>query len=279
MQSNTLRSVTLALLMIASVLVPLADVSFEPPEMMEDKVALEAPPVPCLGADACRGTDAGNTYATSIDITSDFDWTGQNETNTYYGTHTATNYYPYDQDAGNDFFTIDTPAGYGVEVTMSWNATSGATYPDAYAHRVSFGPTSAMGYSYSTSATYGGAWGYCYYSAGYSFTMNTEVGNAGGANYCYWADSSFYSNTPQYVESFPIDLAGEEMMIIANCYYCYMNGNNDYTLEVTVFPADGGAAGDALQEITNVILDMPDVPYSWSIRQIASHSMELILLM
>ena len=97
MQSNTLRSVTLALLMIASVLVPLADVSFEPPEMMEDKVALEAPPVPCLGADACRGTDAGNTYATSIDITSDFDWTGQNETNTYYGTHTATNYYPYDQ--------------------------------------------------------------------------------------------------------------------------------------------------------------------------------------
>ena len=250
--------------MIASVLVPLADVSFEPPEMMEDKVALEAPPVPCLGADACRGTDAGNTYATSIDITSDFDWTGQNETNTYYGTHTATSYYPYDQDAGNDFFTIDTPAGYGVEVTMSWNATSGATYPDAYAHRVSFGPTSAMGYSYGTSTAYGGAWGYCYYSAGYSFTMNTEVGNAGGASYCYWADSSFYSSYPQYVESFPIDLAGEEMMIIANCYYCYMNGNNDYTLEVTVFPADGGAAGDATQDVVDVILDMPDSPSMWS---------------
>ena len=92
MQSNTLRSVTLALLMIASVMVPLADISSEPPEMMEERVALEAPPVPCLGNDACRGTDAGNTYATAIDISNDFDWNGANETNTYWGSMTATSY-------------------------------------------------------------------------------------------------------------------------------------------------------------------------------------------
>ena len=84
MQSNTLRSVTLALLMIASVMVPLADISNQPPEMMEERVALEAPPSPCLGNDACRGTDAGNTYATAINVTTDFDWNGVNETNNYY---------------------------------------------------------------------------------------------------------------------------------------------------------------------------------------------------
>jgi len=265
MQSNTLRSVTLALLMIASVMVPLADISSQPPEMMEERVALEAPPVPCLGHDACRGTDAGNTYATGIDITSDFDWTGVNETYTYYGDHSAASYYPYDQDSGNDFFIIDLPAGYGVEATMSWNGT-GSTYPDAYAHRLSFGPTSAMGYSYGTSADYGGAYGYCYYSTGYSFTMNTQVGNAGGASYCYWASNyASYTGLPQYKE-FPMDLAGEEIMVMANCYYCGTSYASipEYTLEITVFPADGGQYGDAVQDVTDVILDMPDVPYSWS---------------
>ena len=122
MQSNTLRSVTLALLMIASVMVPLADISSEPPEMMEERVALEAPPVPCLGNDACRGTDAGNTYATSMNITSDFDWTGVNETNTYWGSMTATGY-SSTSDNNNDMFLIDAPAGYGVMATISWNGT------------------------------------------------------------------------------------------------------------------------------------------------------------
>ena len=249
--------------MIASVMVPLADINIEPPEMMDEKIALEAPPSPCMGNDACRGTDAGNTYATSIDLTSDFDWTGLNETNTYYGTHTATSYYPYDQDAGNDFYAIDAPAGYGIEASISWNAT-GVSFYDNYAHRLSFGPTSAAGYSYSTNADYGGAYGYCYYSTGYSFTMNTEAGCVEGATYGSWASSSFYAGTPQYIPSFPLDLGGDEMLIIANCYYCYTNGNFEYTLEITVFPADAGAAGDSTQDILNVILDMPDYPSSWN---------------
>ena len=132
--------------MIASVLVPLADVSFEPPEMMEERVALEAPPSPCLGHDACRGADAGNTYATSIDITSDFDWTGVNETNLYYGSMTATGY-SVTLDSNNDMFLIDPPAGYGVEATISWNGTGAGTY-DNYGYRLSMGPTSMVGYSY-----------------------------------------------------------------------------------------------------------------------------------
>jgi hypothetical protein len=45
--------------------------------------------------------------------------------------------------------------------------------------------------------------------------------------------------------------------------YYYAN-NLEYQLEVTVFPADGGLPGDATQDITSVILDMPDEPFSWS---------------
>ena len=258
MQSNTLRSVTLALLMIASALVPLADISFETPEMKEDRIALEAPPSPCMGNDACRGTDAGNTFATAIDVTNDFDWTGVNETNTYYGSMAATGYSSTSDD-NNDFFVVDAPAGYGVHATISWNGTGMGTY-DNYAYRLALGPTSALGYYYYPTSNYGGSWGYCYYSLGYSISMSTEEGNAGGANYCYFA-SSTYAN----FVSFPHDLSGDPMMVIASCYYCYYYTNNmDYTLDITVFPADGGQAGDATQDVLNVILDMPDDPFSWS---------------
>ena len=258
MQSNTLRSVTLALLMIASVMVPLADINIEPPEMMDEKIALEAPPSPCLGNDACRGTDAGNTYATGIDLTNDFDWTGVNETNTYFGSMAATGY-SSTSDANNDFFIIDAPAGYGVYATISWNGTGMGTY-DNYAYRLAMGPTSALGYYYYPTSSYGGSWGYCYYSTGYEMSMSTDEGNAGGANYCNFAASS-YAN---YV-SFPHDLAGDPMMVIASCYYCYYYAsNNEYQLDITVFPADGGQAGDATQDILDVILDMPDSPSSWS---------------
>ena len=164
MQSNTLRSVTLALLMIASVMVPLADIHSEPPEMMEARGALEAPPVPCLGNDACRGTDAGNTYATSINITSDFDWTGVNETNTYYGSMTATGY-SSTSDNNNDMFLIDAPYGYGVMATISWNGTGAGTY-DNYGYRLAMGGSSMLGWS-TGPYSYGYAWAYMYYSTAY----------------------------------------------------------------------------------------------------------------
>ena len=218
MQSNTLRSVTLALLMIASVLVPLADIHSEPPEMMEERVALEAPPVPCLGNDACRGTDAGNTFATAINVTTDFDWNGANETNTYWGSMAATGY-SSTSDNNNDFFIVDVPAGYGVEATLSWNGTGAGTY-DNYAYRLAMGPTSAAGWSYGTSASYGGSYGYCYYSSSYELSMNTQVGEVTTSNppYCYFASSSYYENLPQYWSA-PMDLAGDPIMVMASCYY------------------------------------------------------------
>ncbi len=253
MQSNTLRSVTLALLMIASVMVPLADISSEPPEMMEERVALEAPPVPCLGHDACRGTDAGNTYATSINITSDFDWTGVNETNTYWGSMTATGY-SSTSDNNNDMFLIDAPAGYGVMATISWNGTGAGIY-DTYGYRLAMGGTSLLGWS-TGPYSYGYAWAYAYYSTGYEMMMSTS-GESSGANYVNTASPTYAHANP-----FPSDLQGEPMMVLANCYYCYYYANNlEYQLEITVFPADGGLPGDATQDITNVILDMPDEPF------------------
>ena len=76
MQSNTLRSVTLALLMIASVMVPFADIHSAPSELMDEKVAMDTLPTPCGGYDACLGTDAGNIFSTSANITDFFDWDG-----------------------------------------------------------------------------------------------------------------------------------------------------------------------------------------------------------
>ena len=205
MQSNTLRSVTLALLMIASVMVPLADIHSEPPEMMEERVALEAPPVPCMGNDACRGTDAGNTYSTSMNITSDFDWTGVNETNTYYGSMTATGY-SSTSDNNNDMFLIDAPYGYGVMATISWNGTGAGTY-DNYGYRLAMGGSSMLGWS-TGPYTYGYAWAYMYYSTAYEMTMSTSGENS-GANYMYTASPTYAHANP-----FPADLSGEPLSLI-----------------------------------------------------------------
>ena len=76
-----------------------------------------------------------------------------------------------------------------------------------------------------------------------------------------------YVASPSYAHAnpFPADLAGEPMMVLVNCYYCYMIGTNlEYQLDVTVYPADGGLPGDATQDITSTILDMPDSPSMWS---------------
>ena len=231
--------------MIASVMVPLADIISEPPEMMDDRVALEAPPIPCLGHDACRGSDAGNTYATSVDITSDFDWTGINETNTYYGSMIAVGTTYSADDNYNDFFLIDSPGGYGVEAIVSWN-TTGSTY-DGRAYRVFMGGTSMLGYSTST-YSYGYSWGYAhngYGNMGDSAGMSTS-GNA-GSQYFYEASPSY-----PHAKEFPINLGNEEMMVGVMCYYCgtmYVN-TLDYQVDITVFPADNGVYGDNVQAVS-----------------------------
>ena len=251
MQSNTLRSVCLALLMIASVFVPLADLPSERSELSDERVAFEAPPVPCLGNDACRGTDSGNTYATAINLTGDFDWTGVDETNVYYGDHLGAPAYGYADDLSNDMFIIDPPAGYGVSAKLTWNhSTPGSyLYSESYAYYLYMGSEDMLGYTYTDTSTYGKSWAYCYRSDVGELQMSTEnwemyEGNyAGGTGYCYKPTSDYYSTFTDV----PHDLAGEPMMVGVYCNQCFNNAYQDYALEITVFAGDAGAPGDTTQ--------------------------------
>ena len=228
--------------MIASIALPMLDAQMEPPELRDTEVKKEGTinGGQCSGHDACRGTDAGRYYSTAINLTSDFDFDGTNETNVYFGSHSNTAY-DYQSAAAVDMFIVDTPPGYGVTATLSWNHTGQGTY-DNYAHRLAIGPTSALGYYYYPTSTYGGSWGYCYYSTTGSLSMSTEVGEVTTTNppYCYFTTSSYENHV-----DFPHDLAGDPMMLIANCYYCYYYaGNDEYQLEITVWPGDAGLPGD-----------------------------------
>ena len=256
MNDNAPRSICLAILMIASIAVPLFDAHSEPPELRDTPVKMEGTinGGSCTGHDACRGTDAGNTYATAINLTNDFDWDGTNETNVYFGSHSAATGYSSTSDNNNDFFIVDAPPGYGVTATVTWNHTGGGTY-DNYAYRLHIGPTGMVGWSYNPSSSYGGSWGYCYYSTTGELSMSTEVGEVTTTNppYCYFTTSS-YDN---YV-TWPHDLAGDPMMIGVNCYYCYYATTvDDYQLEVSVWPGDAGLPGDQVQPLTGApILEM-----------------------
>ena len=248
MNENAPRSICLAILMIASIALPMLDAQMEPPELRDTEVKKEGTinGGQCSGHDACRGTDAGRYYSTAINLTSDFDFDGTNETNVYFGSHSNTAY-DYQSAAAVDMFIVDTPPGYGVTATLSWNHTGQGTY-DNYAHRLAIGPTSALGYYYYPTSTYGGSWGYCYYSTTGSLSMSTEVGEVTTTNppYCYFTTSSYENHV-----DFPHDLAGDPMMIIANCYYCYYYaGNDEYQLEITVWPGDAGLPGDQVQALT-----------------------------
>ena len=268
MNENAPRSICLAILMIASIALPLLDAQTEPPELRDSKDKMEIiNGGACTGHDACRGTDAGNTFATAIDLTGDFDWTGGNETNVYFGDHSAATAYSSISPNNNDFYIIDTPPGYGVTATMSWNHTGQGSYiyPETYAFRLHMGPESMLGYYYADNSNYGGAWAYCYYSNMGLLSMTTEnwemyEGNPNtGTGYCNKATSSTYST---YTEV-PHDLAGETMMIGAGCYYCYQNTYQDYQLEITVWPGDAGLPGDQVQPLTGAPLLEIGGGYYW----------------
>ena len=249
MNDNAPRSICLAILMIASIAVPLFDAHSEPPELRDTPVKMEGTinGGSCTGHDACRGTDAGNTYATAINLTSDFDFDGTNETNIYFGSHPTATAYSSTSDTTNDFFIVDAPPGYGVTATLTWNHSGQGSYifAETYAYRLHMGPTAMLGDFYTDSSSYGGAWAYCYYSHMGELKMTTEdwemyEGNPStGTGYCNKASSSYttYTDTPH-------DLAGETMMIGVSCYYCYQNSYDDYQLEITVWPGDAGLPGD-----------------------------------
>ena len=200
----------------------------------------------CQGPDACRGTDAGNTLATHHNLTDDFSWTGE-ETITYYGDASNATSFSSLSDDNADGYILDLPVGYGYTVELSWNH-SGASFYENYAFMLSLGPGDGAVSSY-----YSGTWGYAYYSLTGEITMGTD-GTMEGNTYGAW----YYADPP-------FDLVGEASVIFITCYYCYQTGvASDYTMNITVWTGDGGLRGDVTSPQYNVLLDMPDDPFSWS---------------
>ena len=200
----------------------------------------------CQGPDACRGTDAGNTLATHHNLTDDFSWTGE-ETISYYGDASAATSFSSLSDDNADGYLLDLPVGYGYTVELTWNH-SGVDFYENYAFMLSLGPGDGSVASY-----YSGTWGYAYYSLTGEITMGTD-GTMEGNTYGAW----YYADPPFHV-------GGDSSVILITCYYCYQSGvASDYTMNITVWTGDGGLQGDVTTPQYNLLLDMPDDPFSWS---------------
>ena len=206
--------------MIVSVCLPMLGALDAPAEL--DRAGERSETIAnCQGNDACRGTDAGNTFATHHNLTDDFSWTGD-ETITYYGEMNAS-VYSSTGTTNNDGYILDLPVGYGFTAELSWNHT-GSGWNDDNAFLLALGPGDGGMTSY-----YVGDWGYHYNSAtGGPITMGTD-GTMDGGLYGGWYDAD-----P------PIDLVGDSAVIWIWCYQCYNAGiTQEYTLNISVWTGDG----------------------------------------
>ena len=236
MNENATRSVNLTMLMIVSVCLPMMgafDAPFEP-ELDRAAQKSETAPQPgdadCYGYDACRGVDAGNSAATAIDLTSDFSFAGE-EMNTYWGsTPNVTSYSSgASSDEHNDVYSIDLPPGYGFSVEVDWNVTGASM--EAYAYSIGIGSADSMTWQAWAGS---GSWGRNYYSTTGDIAISSDGNDTNSGSYTYW-----YDETP------PVDVMGDEVLAWVWCYYCYYSGvAQDYQMNITIFPADGGVKGD-----------------------------------
>ncbi len=244
MNKQTTRSLSLALLMIAAAFLPLLSAQIDPAELQENRDSAYAPPSPCLGADACRGYDSGVSPTDQINLTEDFDWIDGPETNSYTGQINASGY-AYNTEDGTDVYKIDMKPGYGVTMELSWYNGS------SFSFMGSIGYLGEVTASWSSGAMYG------YNSQNSnpdSITFSTSADPGCDAAYTYGACDTNW------------DLMGEVISLGVSCYYCSstLANNPDYTMNITVYPADGGAAGDTETPMMNPLLSMPDEPSSWS---------------
>ena len=237
------------MLMIVSFCLPMLGALDAPAALADDK-SRDNVPSPCLGADACRGVDAGVVYDDAIDLTEDFSFGYSNETISYTGEMNATGY-SSSADTNNDMYIIDMEPGFGMTVNISWNGT-GSTY-DSRAYIV------AVGYADEVASYSSGTFAYDYdYSNGINFVSVST----------YDGQSPLSSSGYNYVD-FPIDVMGDELAIWVWCYYCgtSYSSNLNYTMNVTTWYGDGGTPGDQMPETLDILLDMPDVPFSWSYQE------------
>ena len=244
MNKQTTRSISLALLMIAAAFLPLLSAQIDPAELQNSRDSAYAPPSPCQGADACRGYDAGVSPADQINLTEDFDWGDGPETNSYTGEINVSGY-AYNTEEGRDVFQLDMEPGYGVTMEISWNGSS----------------------QYMFMGAIGEVDGMLYWSSGYMYAYNAAAGGNSislSTSADPGCDASSTGGTIGCGSD--VDLLGGLVALQVACYYCSstLSNNPDYTLNVTVFPADGGAAGDVETPMMNPLLSMPDEPFSWS---------------
>ena len=220
MRNEITRTILLALMMITTAILPLIDTADDRTELRDDRLRMEAAPSPCMGADACRGTDAGIGLSGSMDITADFEFGDGPESVEYWNSMQATGY-SSSSDNNIDTFLIDMEPGYGVRYTLTWNTTS--SFYSNYAYMAAYGPTSMSSY-------YTNGWGYCYYST----AGQTGIGSDGTCIGDYTSGGGVSR-----------DLNGAEVLLWVWCYYCgYSPQIPDYNMNITVFPSDNGFAGD-----------------------------------
>ena len=254
MNENANRSVNLTMLMIVSVCLPMLGAFDAPVELEQEPVRDESPPSPCAGADACRGTDAGMTESTAMNISDDFTWPDGNETNSYYGYMEAdgsSTGYCFNCDSNIDVYHIDMEPGYGLTVDITWNYT-GVHSMEAYSYMV------ALGWSNEITSYYQGSWGYDYYSPTGHIQTSSFEGDTSVGTYGY-----------EYVD-FPVDTVGDTVAVYVWCYYCnysYYNINNlEYGMNITTWVGDGGVPGDEVTPMLNPLLDMPNDGW-WSYKE------------
>jgi len=242
MNKQTTRSLSLALLMIAAAFLPLLSAQIDPVELQDNRDSKYTPPSPCAGADACRGTDAGGTVSDRMNLTDDFDFTDGPETNSYPGSVYSSVFCYTDPDC-MDYYHVNLQPGYGISVTVSWN-TSGASLEQYNAFLT-------LGEGASLSNYYTNSWYYRYYST----TGQIQAGTDGVCQGNYGGGSPGCGST--------YDVLGQDVGILITNYYGYYSGwNGDYTMNITVFPADGGVAGDEEVPLMNPLLDLNN-QYGW----------------
>ncbi len=247
MNDNATLSVNLTMLMIVSVCLPMMGAFDAPAELEIEPARSETPPSPCLGYDACRGSDAGGDSASAMNLTDDFAFNGE-EVNSYYGAMNATAYASPGGAEHNDVYMIDMQPGYGFTVEVNWNLSA---QPSTTAYYVGIGPADG---SMSWIAWGGsGSWGRCYSSA----TAHIGMSSDGDQSFC---DGYTYV----YDGNFPIDIMGESVLAWVYCGNCYTYALQDYQMNITIWPSDGGIKGDTETPQYSQLLNMPDDPASWS---------------
>jgi len=234
--------------MIVSVCLPMLGAIDAPAELDRAQERTETAPQPgssnCYGYDACRGTDAGNDLSTSMNLTDDFSFAGE-ETNTYYGLMNGTSTCNYNAaDSCNDVYLLDLPMGYGFSVTVGWNGSTAD-------FGVGVGPADG-----SMTGSSAGSWGRCY--SGGSAAAGYVGASSDGEHDC----PGYFYTYGGY--TFPQDIQGDSVLIWVFGYYAYTQSVQDYTLNITVWTGDGGLRGDLTTPEYLPLLDMPDEPFSWS---------------